>query len=328
MVNDDINITKLYTKYIDFIDLTFPIGGIIRRFPYVLIFKTTNYCWYKCLHCCENSGPDQQKHYIPRNIIKDYISKALEDSSFSKEVVFTGGEIMSSYLFYESNYVPDLLNFCCDRGVGVDIKTNGDWVNTDLGKRIFHDLTESISNGKPYGIQISLSLDKFHKNSMENCVKIIKELYKYKDMHTVVHLSSFKGDEYLYIALCMLLKKEGVRFDKVILKNGRIVDIVGDKLILLQSSDATLFSGGRAKNLAEAMKVENSQFNFLSENNNILMAFDSFGNVTLGENSGKKIKTEWTTNKNVVRSLHDIKKSLISKAHLEEILFELHRRKR
>lgn len=307
-----------YVKYLNLVDKLLPVGGFVRRLPYVLVFKTTNYCWYNCLHCCENSGPDQAKYYIPAPVIKSYISQALTDPTFSKNVVFTGGEIMSSYRFGDKNYVPELLTFCQKNGVGVNIKTNAAWVNADFGKKIFDDLSEVISNGKPYSLQISVSLDNYHKNSLKNCIGFIKGLHKRDKMHAIVHLSSFDKDKYLYTELCNGLRKEGIKLNQAIFSDGRILDVAGDKLILVASS-AVLFNGGRAVQLEEAQKTTFPQFSFLSPNKQVLMAFDSFGCVTLGENSGRKINTKWKHNEEEIYSLAHIKQNLISSAHFEEI---------
>lgn len=308
----------LYIKYLNFVDKKLPVGGIIRRLPYVLVFKTTNYCWYNCPHCCENSGPDQPKYYIPMPVIKSYISQALIDPNFSKNVVFTGGEIMSSYRFGDKNYVPELLSFCQNNGVGVNIKTNAAWVNVGFGKQIFKDLIHIISNGQPYGLQISLSLDNYHKNSLKNCVNFIKVLHKHKNMHAIVHLSSFKGDKDLYEELCKALKSDGVQLNQALLTDGRSFDVAGDRLIL-SPSRAELFDGGRAKQLKEAQKTKFPQFSFLSPDKQVLMAFDSFGRVTLGENSGRKISTKWKRDEQNIYLLSHIRQKLISSAQFEEI---------
>ena len=80
-----------------------------------------------------------------------------------------------------------------------------------------------------------------------------------------------------------------------------------------------MFDGGRAKNLKEAKKTDFPQFSFLSQNNRLLMAFDSFGRVTLGENSGRKISTKWEYDEKNIYWLDHIRNKLISSAHFEEI---------
>ena len=62
---------KIVFAYTDLADKLLPVGRLVRRNPYVMIFKTTNYCGYKCAHCCENSGPDQAKSFIPPFVIKN-----------------------------------------------------------------------------------------------------------------------------------------------------------------------------------------------------------------------------------------------------------------
>lgn len=301
------------------LDKMFPISKLVNGLQYVMVFKTTNYCWYNCPHCCESSGPNQQKYYIPAPVIKKYISQGLDDKLFSRSVVFTGGEIMSAYKFGDKNYVPELLTFCQDKAVGVNIKTNAAWVNAGFGHQIFDDLRQVISNGAPYTIQISLSLDEFHKNSVSNCVKFIDALHRYKNMHAIVHTSSFSGEEHLYKELIKSLKDRGVLFNKAILPNGKMADVAGDSLLLLPSFNAVLFDGGRAKNLPQAQKTYMPQFKFLTPDKKVLMAFDSFGCVTLGENSGRKIRTKWCADEDLIYSLPHIRKKLVNGTRMEEI---------
>ena len=107
-------------------------SSIFQQIPYCLIFKTTHYCWNNCEHCCESAGSNMPKKFIPESTIKGYIDQALADKSFSHEIVFTGGEIMSSYKFEGRDYVPNIINHALNSGCSVDIKTNAGWVDSPL----------------------------------------------------------------------------------------------------------------------------------------------------------------------------------------------------
>lgn len=315
-------LTRIIIKYFDLIDKVLPVGGIVRRFPYAMVFKTTNWCWYKCAHCCENAGPDQPHEYIPSDIIKYYIQQGINDPTFSQEVVFTGGEIMSAYKFGDEKYVRDLLTFCGQNNIGTDIKTNAGWVKTSFAPRIYDDLADIISNNAPYQFQISLSLDRFHPNSLENCAQFIKQLSRRPNMHTAVHLSSFGDDAHMYPELLKTLMQLGVRINSGFVQKGNKVtevDIAGKQLVLKPSADAVLFSSGRAKNLPNAAQNSYPQFKFLTRDARVLMAFDSFGRVTLGENADKKISAQWRASNGTPRPLNHIQYDLIKNAQWHEI---------
>ncbi len=304
------------------------VGQMVRDIPYVLVFKTTNFCWYKCPHCCECSGPDQPKRYIPAHVIRYYIETALQDPQFSKSVVFTGGEIFSSYKFGEHNYVPKLLRTCTNNKISVDIKTNAGWAHTDFGGEIVNDLTNVIHSSKPYAIQISMSLDRYHKNSVNNVSHVISQLAK-NDCKVNIFLSSFAGMENMYDELKKQLKKSGVPVKNMMMfqpcfpEIAQDADVVNNCVMLnFSSSVPAPFANGRAKNLPNAIKSEFPQFEFLSRNNDsnsVLVAFDSFGRVTLGENSGRKIGTNWLTDNKMARHMYDIQRSLVRNARYEEI---------
>ena len=90
--------------------------------------------------------------------------------------------------------------------------------------------------------------------------------------------------------------------------------------IVLKFSTGTLFDGGRAKNIENTYHTPTPQFSFLAPGNppQVLMAFDSFGNATLGENSGKKITVPWRDKNGAPRTLNDIRQDLIIQAGKEE----------
>ena len=105
------------------IDRLLPMGMIVRYLPYMMVFKTTHWCWYNCPHCCESAGKNRPTEFIPANVIKYYTDAARSDGQFAKEIVLTGGEIMAAYKFDMENYVPELANYIVDRGISLDIKT-------------------------------------------------------------------------------------------------------------------------------------------------------------------------------------------------------------
>lgn len=311
---------KIVFAYTDLADKLLPVGRLVRRNPYVMIFKTTNYCGYKCAHCCENSGPDQAKSFIPPFVIKKYIRDALADPTFSRSVVFTGGEIMSAYDLFGVYYVPYLLGTCREYKLSTDIKTNAAWVNGAHAQTIFNDLHHAITNTKPYSIQVSLSLDKYHPDSIKNNAAIIKKLAKLPNARAMVNVSYFDGDEKRYDELLKHVVRDGVDVSPcMILSNNQLsdIDMAGD--LILKKSVGKLFDGGRAKNLPNAGKTAFPQFKFMSSDFYTLMAFDSFGRVALGESSGRKIGTHWRKSNGCPRDFWEIRDKLVSSAQYEEL---------
>lgn len=305
------------------IDKILPIGGLVRTMPYVMVFKTTNYCWFKCPHCCENSGPNQPKKFIPLDVIHYYLSQAVRDPQFSGNVVFTGGEIMSSYRFGDPAYVPTLLNTCLQANIGTDIKTNAGWARTSFGKQIFDDIATVVHNHPKNRLQISLSLDKFHTNCIENNAMILKHFANAK-LPITVHISSFSDCSEMFPEMLKRLKKCGIRVDDMLMfnpktKRGYPVTLLNESVIIKQSF-GTLFDGGRAKSLSNAMHTQFPQFKFMLPGGQILMAFDSFGRVTLGENSGRKISAPWMCDQNKhIWKLPAIKSMLVANARAQEL---------
>ena len=226
-----INIIKSLKQDIDFAN---SVIALAKYAPYYLIFKTTNYCWYKCPHCCENAGPNNEKTHIPQETIYNILTQAQNDPLFINEVVFTGGEIFSSYKFGDKQYIPNLLNFAIKNNIGVDIKTNAGWANTSFGKEIFNDLRKVIIDNKPgeYEIpkmQISLSLDKYHTNCFENNMRVIKKL---AGLPIIIHLSSFNGDKELVKKFEKQLKTQLKTEDLISISDSKSYILINDSVIL------------------------------------------------------------------------------------------------
>ena len=312
------------------IDRLLPAGRVVRELPYIMIFKTTHWCWYNCAHCCESAGKDRPAEFIPTDIIKYYTDAAKSDPKFGKEIVLTGGEIMASYKFDMPYYVPDLINYITQRGISLDIKTNGAWVrNADLCSKILPDLVrtnERNSNNRKLPYQLSLSLDKYHPNALENTCNIICELVKRnkKKPMILVHISGFMGQDYMYQELlAKLLRVPGNKFEYayVAAKSGGMIPlhVINRSVALRPSFDALLFAGGRAQNLPEAFSSPNPTFEIINDDADVLMAFDSAGNVTLGENSGRKITVPWRDANGNPRDLPAIRRDLVKRARYEEL---------
>lgn len=312
------------------IDRLLPVGVVVRNLPYVMIFKTTHWCWYNCPHCCESAGKNRPAEFIPADVIKYYTDAATSDPKFAKEMVLTGGEIMASYKFDMKNYVPELANYITERGIRLDIKTNGAWIrNKDLRTKIVPDLiniNERNSGQRRLPYQLSLSLDKYHPNALENTYEIICELARRnKNKPTIlVHISGFMGQDKIYKELlAKLFGNRNIKIEEAFIaaKSGNAIPlhVINRCVALRPSFGAVLFAGGRAQNLPEATPAANPTFEILNQDADLLMAFDGAGNVTLGENSGRKITVPWRDKDGNPRDLPAIRRDLVQRARYEQL---------
>ncbi len=320
---------KIKDFYQRTIDRVLPIGGIVRNWPYDLVFKSTHWCWYNCAHCCESSGKNRDKTFIPEYVIKHYIDTAQYDPKFTNEVVITGGELMSAYNLENPGYVPNLVNYITDRNISLDIKTNGAWINAPLLRAmILRDLRNSANTHKPMAFQVSLSLDKYHPNALENNYEILKSLALDKQIKVpmLIHISGFPNDAHMFKSLmAKLAHTPKIKIDQGgVLNNNKFIKMfmLNERVCIRPSFYATLFANGRATNLSEAVPTELPQFKFATgtpEHPSILIAFDTAGNVTLGENSGKKITVPWRDKNGNPRPLPAIRADLVKQTQIEEI---------
>ncbi len=290
------------------------VSSIFQQLPYAMVFKTTNWCWNNCAHCCESSGSLMPKKFIPESVINGYVDQAITDKKFSRQIVFTGGEITAAYKFAGRDYLSNIINHALNANCGVDIKTNAGWVNSPLATVVYSDLedvvrkqsdesnADSIKNIIKF--QVSLSLDRFHKDAMMRDFKFIEHF-----AHTnisgatfTVNVSSIKQDQNMFAELLNNLVDSGIRVEQLFMmdSDGNFVknmySLNGN--IVISNSTGTLFNGGRAKDIDFAYKTPFPQFAFMAPDGVSLVAFDSLGNVTLGENSGQKISVPWSDGKN------------------------------
>lgn len=304
-----------------FLNKHFPITRFTAVLPYTLVFKTTNYCWYKCPHCCENSGPKQPRDFIPANLIKYYLSVAAGDSRFSGDVVFTGGEIMAAYRFGAPGYVKDILDYALGLNCGVDIKTNAAWTGLSFGGPIFDDLAAVAAAHKQYRLQVSLSLDGFHKNALDNNVRFISQMAA-RGAKIVVHISGLDGKWFVSPdAVYGRLRDMGHSVSAGgIVSGNRLIDaVIVDGCVVVRSGVGELFQAGRANNIDGAAYQATPQFQIISHGNDLLMAFDSAGRVSLGEAGRRKIATKWRAGAGRIFKLPSIQKNLTRAAFVEEM---------
>lgn len=305
------------------IDKFLPVGRIVREAPYIMVFKTTNYCWYQCPHCCESCSPKQDRKFISLDVIYKYLNWAVQDPQFSGHVVFTGGEIMSSYLFGDPKYVPTILKWCMSANLSTDIKTNAGWARAGFGGQIYKDLATVINEHPQARFQISLSLDNFHKNALENNARVLEQLSGDVKHRLAINIVSFSDSVQMYPELLKRLRRQGVRVDdamRIDKKTGSAesVTVLNDNIIVEHRCSA-LFDGGRARGMRGALHAEFPQFKFMCAPGYTLMKFDVDGMVTLGENSGRKIGTPWLAGGDKIYTLNGIKKALVMDARIEEI---------
>ncbi len=313
------------------------ISNLVANQPYALVVKTTHFCPDKCAHCFENSGPDQPKNFIPEKVITGYIDQALQDPLFSKNFIVTGGEPTSAYEFLDApnarrHYFTNIIEYALNRKVLVAANTNAYFVDQPFCDTVFNDIHNLMLRQRPkvitsknarthYPFEIQLSLDRFHNNCMERDFEVLKRLSQQKinGATYAVRVSSFDFDRLMFDELLNKLRNAGIsaEWGQLIdpktqeVKNDSVV-LVNGRLALEYSSAPYVSSNGRATNIPYAFHNPTPQFTILCPNNEVLVAFDSFGNVTLGAAEGEKITVPWRGSDGNPRPLVDIRADLVT----------------
>lgn len=300
---------------------------MVRTRPYFLGFKTTNYCWYRCPHCCENSGPHNPREFLPAQIITGYIDQAVRDPLFNKSVVFTGGEIMSSYSFGDENYVKTLLNHSMQHGLGVDIKTNAGWVGTNLEDKICDDIAQTVAdNPTSQPPQISLSLDGFHHNAIRKNARLIQAMVA-RNANVSFHLSGLDAKQ-VDIDTELLMKQladAGLDAQMAFSMHGDDVQ----PLWLINGGTVVRYSWGKLRAAGRATKLKNTfdipdhHFSIFEPDMSLVSVIELGGRFRLGEAWPKNITTKWQRRDGSARSLRDIRSRIVNATRRAELEYML-----
>lgn len=143
---------------------------------FTLSFKITNWCNLNCAHCCENSGQNRARRFLPMKKIEKYLNEFKKlPYNLSEYIVIGGGEGLSPYLFDDFDYIPNLLSKINSVGGVSTIKTNGLWGNNaGTRKFILKDLSIFAHKiGKV--VTLDISIDEFH-NNIKNVADIFAEI--------------------------------------------------------------------------------------------------------------------------------------------------------
>ena len=301
---------------------------MVRLRPYFLGFKTTNYCWYRCPHCCENSGPHNPREFLPAHIITGYIDQAVKDPLFNQSVVFTGGEIMSAYRFGDENYVKTLLAHSMKHDLGIDIKTNAGWAGTNIEDKICDDLAQTIAdNPTAYPPQISLSLDRFHTNAMRKNARVIQAMVA-RDSNVSFHLSGFGAQQIDADTEILMKQLANAGLDVQMAFSMRDPNdvqplwVINGKTVV-RYSYGMLRAAGRGTKLENTFDVPDHQFSIFEPDMTQVNVIEHGGRFRLGEAWPKNITTTWRHPDGTARSLREIRNRIVNATRRAELEYML-----
>jgi hypothetical protein len=138
------------------------------------MFRMTRWCPLFCDICCEDAGPNCDGN-IARQTMEYYLNELKTDPRFFKSVVYTGGDPVGH---------PDLfhmLHTTVKYGLLFNVKTSADFMsNQKLADAFFYNLKQ-LNLPRPsnqyVNHEIHISLDKHHKNCVQNGAALFSRLY-------------------------------------------------------------------------------------------------------------------------------------------------------
>ncbi len=89
-----------------------------------MLFYLTQYCNLQCSGCYMHASPNASRMLLPYSDLKFYLDEFEKIQNFTQAVTFSGGEIFTAPI----GYVQACSHIVLDRGLGLQLKTNGAWV--------------------------------------------------------------------------------------------------------------------------------------------------------------------------------------------------------
>ena len=283
---------------------------------------------------------------MPEPVFQYYVTQAKACPRFSGSAGITGGEPFSSAKKIRSeynvtpDYITNLVLFCMEKNVRVNIKTDGCWANMNIGEKIFEDLrllTPSRIPEKPRllrgcnvgylgvspWLRLDLSLDEYHKRSVENCEKILYEFSHDGKSDLPFFIASFDlCFPKLFTKLKEGLANRGLKVEEYNsdLLGNRVGTLTINNNMASISSVSAPAKSGRAKNLAESYALDLPQFRIASDDGQLILNICEDGWAALGENHDKRIRVKWQDKKGAPKPLSKILNELARQTAREELM--------
>ena len=187
---------KFATLYNNQCDNASQVYSLIENAHMHVFFDVTYACDLSCAHCIYSADSNQPLTFIPTKDISFLINQARKEREHVCAFALFGGEPTLAEI-HNKGYLKTVADSVRANKNSLRMSTNGNWINGEHANYMIEQLVYVYKTAPRFQLQISV--DRFHKNSVQSATKIIQELDKYDEIigkHNIV-IRGFEFDKNL-----------------------------------------------------------------------------------------------------------------------------------
>lgn len=285
------------------------------------MFKVTNVCNLKCAHCCERSGPDAPRVYMPisdiNTILADFKPYFRATRAFGS---VTGGEPMTAYNEYYANYIPRIITTFAKNGYALEFKTNAAWTLGDKASQIFGDIETIMKKYPNMCLLWHVSLDKYHANCADAVSEFLNWFTSVRNAKNMDKVHIFYDDPHRLSTMMTELKlkyDKGVDFDadtSFFAEHGlNALKFDNCEKYIIMDKASVNSMGRAADNNIPGRHIDLVQTIINHNNDCFVPIFDQNGNVGIFGCGDMDVRIPYRDARGNIKSLPQLKRELFTK---------------
>ena len=177
---------KFATLYNNQCDNASQVYSLIENAHMHVFFDVTYACDLSCAHCIYSADSNQPLTFIPTKDISFLINQARKEREHVCAFALFGGEPTLAEI-HNKGYLKTVADSVRANKNSLRMSTNGNWINGEHANYMIEQLVYVYKTAPRFQLQISV--DRFHKDSVQSAIKVIKQLDKYPELesaHSIV----------------------------------------------------------------------------------------------------------------------------------------------
>ena len=162
------------------------VSNLLEHSHMHVFFDTTYACDLSCGHCIYSADSKQPLTFIPAQEISHLVNKARTEHEHVCAYALFGGEPTLAEI-HNNGYFKTVADAVRDNRQGLRMSTNANWINGEHAEYLIEQIMYIYRTVSLF--QFQLSVDRFHKDSVQSAIKVIKQLDKYPELemaHSIV----------------------------------------------------------------------------------------------------------------------------------------------
>jgi hypothetical protein len=144
-----------------------------------VFFDTTYACDLSCNHCIYSAGSNTPLDFIPVQDVSFLVKQARTEHEHVCAFALFGGEPTLAEI-HNNGYFKTVADTIRNNNSSLRMSTNGNWINGEHADYLIQQLVYIYKTVPRFQLQISV--DRFHKNSVQSATNIIQQLDNYQEI--------------------------------------------------------------------------------------------------------------------------------------------------